>query len=69
MKGKAVTTINTYWIRLVVIWVVWIFVLGILVWMLIKELRRPEVKLMPEAPLMEINATKVKEVREKLLDK
>lgn len=60
--------INKFWVRLVIIWVVWLLILGLLGWFLIQELRRPVVSL-PEQPLTEINTQRVEELGEELRER
>ena len=69
MNASATKTVNSYWIRLVIVWSIWLFILGGLSFLIIQELRKPALILQPEAPLTEINTSKVDELREKLLER
>lgn len=65
MNEKDKQTINSYWVRLVIVWVIWVLILGVFVWLIIKELRTKPVDV-PGETVVEINAGKLNEVREEL---
>lgn len=66
MSDKDEKKINTYWVRLVLFWIIWAVILGVILFLLFRELRQPQVVLTPEAPITRINNQKIEEVEDKL---